>query len=380
MRVVPSSCVGQGHPVEAGGPARCEMALDPDAVPTGVGGSVAGGLLIGAPRVVRSVHARSRCGEWASPHLVSALVNSSGRPRELGSGSGTGSAGVVAQQAQAGRFANGFAPVGDAELGVDVAGVGAHRVDRDAELAGDVRPTQITLEQPQDVELALAERVDQRLREAAGADVSRRGSAATLAPRRRRALPSREGRRASPAQHCGAAAVRRGPASRKTRMWPSRRARTSARCTRSVARARCRLGPRRPAPAAPGSRARCPSGRPPPRRPAAARAAGRLVRGRRRASGSVLGQQHHRQGDVLELVQVGEARHRRQGRWCWTRTTRRSRSPRSELESGAHRGDGAHVRGEVSEVHLLGLVEQIHGLRQASSCAACRRAWATRQR
>ena len=41
----------------------------------------------------------------------------------------------------------------------------------------------------------------------------------------------------------------------------------------------------------------------------------------------------------------------------------------SELQSGAQRGDGAHVRGEVAEVHLLGLVEELDRLRQVpASC------------
>ena len=156
-----------GSSVEAGGPARCEVALDPDAVPAGVGARSRGGVFIGAPWVVRCVHARSGLGEQASSHLVIRLMNfgSSARrgPCAVRGWSRPGSAAGVVQQTQACGLADGFASAGDAELGVDVAGVGAHRVHRDAELAGDGGATQVAVEQPQDVELALAERVDERL-------------------------------------------------------------------------------------------------------------------------------------------------------------------------------------------------------------------------
>ena len=50
-----------------------------------------------------------------------------------------------------------------AELGVDVLGVGPHGVQRHHELAGDVRAVQVGSEQPEHVELAFAQRLDQAL-------------------------------------------------------------------------------------------------------------------------------------------------------------------------------------------------------------------------
>ena len=67
------------------------------------------------------------------------------------------------QQTQVCSSAYGLAPVGDSELGVDVLGVGPHRVHRHAELAGDGRPRQVAVEQPEYVELAFAERVEKRM-------------------------------------------------------------------------------------------------------------------------------------------------------------------------------------------------------------------------
>ena len=54
------------------------------------------------------------------------------------------------------------ASVVDPELGVDVLGVGAHRAQGDAELARDGRPVEVRPEQPHDLELSLAERLDVR--------------------------------------------------------------------------------------------------------------------------------------------------------------------------------------------------------------------------
>ena len=54
-------------------------------------------------------------------------------------------------------------PVVDAELGVDVLGVGPHGVERHEQLAGDLRAVQVGAEQPEDVELAGAQRVDHAL-------------------------------------------------------------------------------------------------------------------------------------------------------------------------------------------------------------------------
>ena len=46
------------------------------------------------------------------------------------------------------------------ELAVEVLGVGAHSVQGDGELAGDLGTVQIGSEQPQHVELAIAQRLD----------------------------------------------------------------------------------------------------------------------------------------------------------------------------------------------------------------------------
>src|ERR1044072_912168 len=50
------------------------------------------------------------------------------------------------------------APAGDPELGEDVLGVGAQRVVRDEQLAGDLRPAELTVEQPQHLQLPPAPR------------------------------------------------------------------------------------------------------------------------------------------------------------------------------------------------------------------------------
>src|SRR4051794_6855079 len=67
----------------------------------------------------------------------------------------------MAQQAQSCGLAHRLASAGDAELGVDVPGVCPHRVHRHAELTSNAWPTQVTVEQAKDVQLTVAERVDQ---------------------------------------------------------------------------------------------------------------------------------------------------------------------------------------------------------------------------
>src|SRR3954454_7123084 len=79
------------------------------------------------------------------------------------------------QQTQSYGLAHGFASRGDAELGVDVAGVGPHSVHRHAELSRDGGSAQVAVEQPQDVELTLAERVDEKLSLPSGCAAGRLG-------------------------------------------------------------------------------------------------------------------------------------------------------------------------------------------------------------
>src|SRR5690349_7750388 len=56
--------------------------------------------------------------------------------------------------------------VGDVELGEDVLGVGADRVVRDEQLASYLRPGQLAVEQPQHLDLPVAQRLDGGLRDA----------------------------------------------------------------------------------------------------------------------------------------------------------------------------------------------------------------------
>ena len=85
-----------------------------------------------------------------------------------------------------------------AELGVDVLGVRAHGVQRHHELAGDVRAVQVGAEQPEHVQLALAQRLDQAL------PIGRPGR-----PRCRRRRPAAAGR--SPGRSRAARPPRAGP-------------------------------------------------------------------------------------------------------------------------------------------------------------------------
>ena len=141
-------------------------------------------------------------------------------------------------------------------------------------------------------------------------------------------------------------------------MWPSRSPSTSARRSRSAAAPGRRLGLGRQRQlhqdlehvARPAARLR---GHQQPLEQLV-----RLVRGRGCVSGAVLGQQHHRQGDVLELVQVGGLVIDRQVDGAGP-GGRGGQVPFRELESCAQRGDGPHVRGEVPEVDLVGLVEEL---------------------
>ena len=76
-----------------------------------------------------------------------------------------------------------------AELGVDVLGVRAHGVQRHHELAGDLRTAEVGGEQPEHVELAVAQRLDQARppRSAARRSRRRRSAAAGRSPGRSRA-------------------------------------------------------------------------------------------------------------------------------------------------------------------------------------------------
>ena len=49
----------------------------------------------------------------------------------------------------------------DVELGEDALGVGAQGVQGDVELIGDLRPGELGVQEPEDLDLALAQRVGQ---------------------------------------------------------------------------------------------------------------------------------------------------------------------------------------------------------------------------
>ena len=54
-------------------------------------------------------------------------------------------------------------PGGDVELGEDALGVGAQRVERDVELAGDLWSGELAVEKPEHLQFAVAQRVAQGL-------------------------------------------------------------------------------------------------------------------------------------------------------------------------------------------------------------------------
>src|SRR5687768_9621684 len=59
--------------------------------------------------------------------------------------------------------AHGGCPRVDVQLGEDALGVSTQRVERDVELPGDLWPGQVAVEQPEHLQLALAQRVCQEL-------------------------------------------------------------------------------------------------------------------------------------------------------------------------------------------------------------------------
>src|SRR6185312_1835047 len=61
------------------------------------------------------------------------------------------------QEAEVGGAADGGLAGVDVQLGEDVLGVGAQRIDRHEQLTGDLRPGEFGREQPEDLELAVAQ-------------------------------------------------------------------------------------------------------------------------------------------------------------------------------------------------------------------------------
>ena len=154
-------------------------------------------------------------------------------------------------------------------------------------------------------------------------------------------------------------------------MWPSRSARTSARRSRFLARGRSPSARRRECElhqdlddgAVPAARFRC--RQQPLEQPC------RLGCARCCVPGTVLGQQHHGHGDVLELAQVGELSSAVEVVSVRPVVAGGEISVR-ELDSRSQGGNGAHVRGEVPEVHLF-------GLRRGARTPAGRSPWARAQ-
>ena len=68
-------------------------------------------------------------------------------------------------QAQLNRPFDSCPAVVNVELGVNALGMGTNRAQSDHELAGDLGPREIGLEQPEHFKLTLAERLDERLDE-----------------------------------------------------------------------------------------------------------------------------------------------------------------------------------------------------------------------
>ena len=187
-------------------------------------------------------------------------------------------------------------PGGHVELGEDALGVGAQRVDRDVELAGDLWSGELAVKKPEHLQFALAQRVRPR-------------SAAARPPRwsTRRAVsraeePSgvrlhdgvgRAGSVVQEGQHRGTL-VQVQP-HMAVRLW-------RVESFGGVRRAppEDHRGPGGPGPAASGSPARCRPGPPPPPR----RAAGRVDRSLRALTASLLGEQQPNQSQMRVLAQI----------------------------------------------------------------------------
>ena len=304
------------------------------------------------PWSVRSCRqARSRRDEQASSHVMN-------RRDELAANRSA----CASKQAELVGPSYGRPTVVDAELGEDVVGVGAHGVQGHAHLARDVRPAEVAAQQPQHVELAAAQRVDERLASgrSVGADaVVARGLAPDGSGAQQSTLRSRPSGRlpARAWQQLG-----------HRRTFVDEHADVPPRPRPDVRRRRASVSADPVSPAATmgeglqdqdldhGPHPAAVLGAASTRRP---RRAGRLGGDSRVPRCRVLREQHPGEGDVLVLAQVGELV-RRRPRPAGVPRPRRRPVPRAAASTRARTAATGRTFGAKSpDVDPFGLLEQL---------------------
>ena len=226
-------------------------------------------------------------------------------------------------------------------------------VQRDRELTGDVGAVEVGPEQPQHVQLALAQGLDEALSGGSAGVAAGAQEPADVVPRGalfRDPSQQRRHRRSLTGEHADVP-LRLGQGQR-----PLQRRHRARDVGAGVVGERLQHQDLDDA------------ARPLPRFGRLAKALqepGRIIDGSLRALRPVLGQQRPGQGDVLELAQIGEIGLSRQAL-----RTRPGQGLAHPALRGQHarpqRRDRPHVRGEVTRVHALGLVEQVEGAVQIS--------------